>query len=65
MKCYYFFFGFSHFWLATVQEVLQADWQDAWHSPQPAKADFFEYVDLLSVFTFFILDILSNMVVSI
>lgn len=27
---------FSHFWLATVQEVLQADWQDAWHSPQPA-----------------------------
>ena len=25
----------SHFWLATVQEVLQADWQDAWHSPQP------------------------------
>ena len=26
---------FSHFWLATVQDVLQADWQDAWHSPQP------------------------------
>jgi len=20
---------FSHFWFATVQEVLQADWQDA------------------------------------
>ena len=26
---------FSHFWFATVQEVLQADWQEAWHSPQP------------------------------
>jgi len=26
--------GFSHFWLATVQLVLQADWQDVWHSPQ-------------------------------
>lgn len=25
----------SHLWLATVQEVLQADWQEAWHSPQP------------------------------
>lgn len=24
-----------HLWFATVQEVLQADWQDAWHSPQP------------------------------
>jgi hypothetical protein len=21
--------------LATVQEVLQADWQEAWHLPQP------------------------------
>ena len=25
-------------WLATVQLVLQADWQDAWHSPQPPWA---------------------------
>jgi hypothetical protein len=25
----------SHFWLATVQEVLQADWQEDWHLPQP------------------------------
>jgi len=25
----------SHFWLATPQEVLQADWQEVWHSPQP------------------------------
>jgi hypothetical protein len=26
--------GLAHFWLATVQDVLQADWQLAWHSPQ-------------------------------
>jgi hypothetical protein len=26
---------FSHCWLAIPQLVLQADWQDVWHSPQP------------------------------
>ena len=26
---------FSHCWFATPQDVLQADWQDVWHSPQP------------------------------
>src|SRR5699024_12813787 len=26
---------FLQLWLATVQLVLQADWQEAWHSPQP------------------------------
>jgi len=26
---------FSHGWFATPQEVLQADWQEVWHSPQP------------------------------
>jgi len=31
----YLLFLFSHFWLATPQEVLQADWQEVWHSPQP------------------------------
>ena len=25
----------SHCWLATPQEVLQALWQEVWHSPQP------------------------------
>jgi hypothetical protein len=25
----------SHCWLATLQEVLLADWQEVWHSPQP------------------------------
>jgi hypothetical protein len=29
---------FSHFWLATPQLVLQADWQEVWHSPQPPLA---------------------------
>jgi len=29
------YFLFSQVWFATVQEVLQADWQEAWHSPQP------------------------------
>jgi hypothetical protein len=31
--------GTAHYfwqtWLPTVQDVLQADWQEAWHSPQP------------------------------
>jgi hypothetical protein len=29
---------FSQPWLATPQEVLQADWQEVWHSPQPPSA---------------------------
>ena len=32
-RCYLLLF--SHFWFATPQEVLQADWQEVWHSPQP------------------------------
>ena len=31
-QCSYFF---SQLWLPTVQEVLHADWQEVWHSPQP------------------------------
>ena len=30
-----YFSSFSHFWFATPQLVLQADWQDVWHSPHP------------------------------
>ena len=30
-----YLFAFSHCWLATPQEVLQADWQEVWHSPHP------------------------------
>jgi hypothetical protein len=29
------FFSCSHCWFATLQEVLLADWQEVWHSPQP------------------------------
>ena len=28
----------SQVWFATVQEVLQADWQEVWHLPQPPFA---------------------------
>ena len=30
-ECYYFWQP----WLLTVQDVLQADWQEVWHSPHP------------------------------
>jgi len=32
------YFLFSQDWLATPQLVLQADWQEVWHSPQPPLA---------------------------
>ena len=33
--------SFSQGWFATPQDVLQADWQDVWHSPHPPSlADF-------------------------
>jgi hypothetical protein len=44
----------SHFWLATVQEVLQADWQDVWHSPHPAFFRSLFNAELLSVLMCFI-----------
>jgi hypothetical protein len=28
-------FLFSHGWFATPHDVLHADWQEVWHSPQP------------------------------
>ena len=31
----YFSSLFSHCWLAMPQLVLQADWQEVWHSPHP------------------------------
>jgi len=34
-KNYLLSFLLSHFWLAIPQLVLQADWQEVWHSPQP------------------------------
>ncbi len=32
---FYLFIAFSQRWLATPQEVLQADWQDVWQAPHP------------------------------
>jgi hypothetical protein len=49
----YLRFVLSHCWFATVQEVLQADWQDVWHSPQPLLAVFFN-VGFAIVLIFFI-----------
>jgi hypothetical protein len=30
-----YFSFFMQAWLPTVQDVLQADWQEVWHSPHP------------------------------
>ena len=35
IKNYLLAFFCSHCWLAIPQDVLQADWQEVWHSPQP------------------------------
>ena len=51
---YYYLFGFSQLWLPTVQDVLHADWQEVWHSPQPPFfMDSFRVL-LFKVFTCFI-----------
>ena len=39
----------SQTWLPTVQEVLQADWQEAGHSPQPPVRRVFFSIALLTV----------------
>ena len=47
---------FSHGWLPTVQEVLQADWQDVWHSPQPPVYAVFLRAALFTVTICFAMD---------
>ena len=43
----------SHFWFATVQEVLHADWQELWHLPQPPfTAEAFRLALLMVVMCF-------------
>ena len=42
----------SQGWFATPHEVLQADWQDVWHSPQP-PSQFVRFL-VLSVIILFI-----------
>ena len=44
---------FSQVWFPTVQDVLHADWQDVWHSPQPPFFMLFFKVLELKVFTCF------------
>jgi len=45
--------SFTHTWLPTVQEVLQADWHEAWHSPQPRSLMVDGRVTALMVFMCF------------
>lgn len=48
-----YYFSDSHFWFATVQEVLQADWQELWHLPQPPfTAEAFRLALLMVVMCF-------------
>ena len=44
----------SQLWFPTVQEVLHADWQDVWHSPQPPFFTVLFRVCVFNVFTCFI-----------
>ena len=53
-----YFLVFSHFWLATPQEVLQADWQEVWHSPQPPFLTLLERSRVTSVRILFIVILL-------
>ena len=55
---------FSHFWLATVQDVLQADWQEAWHSPQPPCSALFLRFWVFRVLMCFMVHFLPNSLVS-
>jgi hypothetical protein len=45
---------FSQRWFASVQEVLQADWHEVWHSPQPVFSLFAFNVPFTMVLTCFI-----------
>ena len=51
---------FSHFKLATVQDVLQADWQEFAHSLHPGLSKLFLMFVLLIVFICFILNTSSK-----
>jgi hypothetical protein len=48
-----YLYFFSHFWFASVQDVLQADWQDVWHSPQPVFSLLFLRLPFTTVFICF------------
>lgn len=44
----------SQVWFATVHEVLQADWHEVWHSPQPPLAIVFFKTAVFKVLICFI-----------
>ena len=50
----------SQTWLPTVQEVLQADWQEAGHSPQPPVRRVLFSIALLTVLICFLIAITSK-----
>ena len=53
------YFVFSHFWFAIPQEVLHADWQDVWHSPQPSLRTLsFMFFVLIVLILFIVLSLL-------
>ena len=53
----------SQLWFPTVQDVLHADWQDVWHSPQPPFLIVFCNLLVFNVFTCFMM-LLSFFVIS-
>jgi hypothetical protein len=55
---------FSQRWFASVQDVLQADWQDVWHSPQPVFSFFSLRLPFTTVLICFISISLSACIVS-
>ena len=53
----------SQLWFPTVQDVLHADWQDVWHSPQPPFLIVLCNLLVFNVFTCFMM-LLSFFVIS-
>ena len=61
--CDYLFSLFSHCWLAIPQLVLQADWQDVWHSPQPPFFALSQRLRVSRVLICFIIDLQKNHII--
>lgn len=55
-----FYLQCSQTWLPTVQEVLQADWQEAGHSPQPPVRRVLLSIALLTVLICFLITTTSK-----
>lgn len=59
-----FYLQCSQTWLPTVQEVLQADWQEAGHSPQPPVRRVLFSIALLTVLICFLITTTSKKILS-